>query len=142
MLVVLCWAAERGDTFGAFFVVEIAAGLAFLTECGAVFGFDFAAFVLVALWARALPAGDRFVAGFRRVSFAFDDDLSDRRVDDRGESFLPLLANGVLMREMPRVANGLEQTAAKTAGKSNIGLLLNQRKIRVCGLRTLAVQLL
>jgi len=97
----LCRTAERDDTFAAFFVVEIAAGLAFLTECEGVFSFDFAAFVLVALRARALPAGDRFVAGFRRVNFAFDDDLIDRRADDRGESFLPLLANGVLMREMP-----------------------------------------
>ena len=77
-------------------------------QCDVVFGFDFAALVFMALWARALPAGDRFVAGFRRVSFAFDDDLIERRVDDRGESFLTLLANGVLMREMPRGANGLE----------------------------------
>ena len=98
----------RGETFGAFFVVKTAACLAFLTECEAVFSFDFAAFVFVALCARALPAGDRFVAGFRRVSLAFDDDLIDRRTDDRGESFLTLLANGVLMREMPRGANGLE----------------------------------
>jgi hypothetical protein len=97
---------ERGETFGVFFAVETAACLAFLAECEAVFGFGFMAFVFVALCARALPAGDRFVAGFKRVNFAFDDDLIERRVDDRGESFLMLLANGVLMREMPRVANG------------------------------------
>ena len=96
----------------------------------------------MALWARALPAGDRFVAGFRRVSLAFDDDLIERRVDDRGESFLTFLANGVLMREMPRGANGPNKPMRKQAGKSNIGLLLNQRKIRVCGLRISFVQLL
>ena len=108
MLAGLLPTAGRGDTFGVFFAVEIAACLAFLTDGDVVFGFDFAALVFMALWARALPAGDRFVAGFRRVSFAFDDDLIERRVDDRGESFLTLLANGVLMREMPRGANGLE----------------------------------
>ena len=117
MLAALLRIGERGETFGAFFAVETAACLAFLTDGDVVFGFDFAALVFVALWARALPAGDRFVAGFRRVSFAFDDDLIERRVDDRGESFLTLLANGVLMREMPRGANGLEQTGAKTSGK-------------------------
>jgi hypothetical protein len=94
---------ERGATFDAFFTVEIAACFAFLTVCKAGFSFDFTAFVFVALWARALPAGDLLVAGFRRVSFAFDDDLIERRVDDRGDSFLTLLANGVLMRELPRV---------------------------------------
>ena len=97
-----------GETFGAFFIVETAACLAFLTEGEAVFSFDLAAFVFVALCARALPAGDRLVAGFRRVSLAFDDDLIERRADDLRESFLTLLANGVLMREMPRGANGVE----------------------------------
>lgn len=97
------WIVELRATFDAFFTGEIAGCFAFLTVCEAGFSFDFTALVFVALWARALPAGDRFVAGLRRVSFAFDDDLIERRVDDRGESFLTLLANGVLMRELPRV---------------------------------------
>lgn len=103
MLAVWLRFVERGAAFDAFFNVDTASCFAFLTGCEAGFSFDFTAFVLVALWARALPAGDRLVAGFRRVSFAFDDDLIERRVDDRGESFLTLLANGVLMRELPRV---------------------------------------
>jgi hypothetical protein len=93
----------RAATFDAFFTDEIAGCFVFLTGCAAGFSFDLTAFVFVALCARALPAGDRLVAGFRRVSFAFADDLIERRVDDRGESFLTLLATGVLMRELPRV---------------------------------------
>jgi len=108
---------ERGATFDAFFTDEMAGGFAFLTVCEAGFSFDFIAFVFVALWARALPAGDRLVAGFRRVSFAFDDDLIERRVDDRGESFLTLLANGVLMRELPRVNEWPRTNRSENSGK-------------------------
>ena len=73
--------------------------------CGAVRCFDligFAAFVRVAFWARAFPAGERFVAGFSLVDLAFDADLTDRRAADRDESFFTLLATGVPMRNLPR----------------------------------------
>jgi hypothetical protein len=108
---------ERGATFDAFFTDEISGCFAFLTVCEASFSFNFTVFVFVALWARAFPAGDRLVAGFRRVSFAFDDDLIERRVDDRGESFLTLLANGVLMRELPRVDEWLRTNRSENSGK-------------------------
>ena len=95
--------------------------------------FDGFGFVFIALRARAFPAGDRFVAGFSRVDFALEADLIDRLADDRGESFFTLLANGVLMRKLPR---GWRQPSieigAKQARKLNIALLLNQRKSRVC----------
>lgn len=117
MLAVWFRAVERGATFDGFFADEMAGCFAFLTVCAAGFSFDFTAFVFVAFWARALPAGDRLVAGFRRVSFAFDDDLIERRVDDRGESFLTLLANGVLMRELPRVDEWSRTNRLENSGK-------------------------
>ena len=98
----------RSDIGNLFCCIHPQKRLLLLTEGEGVFSFGLAAFVFAALCARALPAGDRFVAGFRRVSLAFDGDLIERRADERGESFLTLLANGVLMREMPRGANGVE----------------------------------
>ena len=59
----------------------------------------------MALWARAFPAGERLVAGFSRVDFALEADFTDCRADDREESFLTLLANGVLMRNLPRYSD-------------------------------------
>jgi hypothetical protein len=82
-----------------------AARLAGFVACGAGRCFDltgFAVLVRVAFCARALPAGERLVAGFNRVVLAFEADLTDRRADDREDSFFTLLATGVLMGNLPR----------------------------------------
>ena len=79
-------------------LVDLAAGAA-----GRCLAFaDLRFFAWVALCARAFPAGERFVAGFKRVDLAFAAVFTERRADDREESFLTLLAIGVLMRNLPR----------------------------------------
>jgi hypothetical protein len=58
-----------------------------------------------AFFARAFPAGERLVAGLRRVDFPAmtrlrDDDAADEwREVERDESFFTLLAIGLLMRK-------------------------------------------
>jgi len=62
--------------------------------------FAFALLSFVAFRARALPAGERLVAGFKRVDFAtvrFRAAAVERRDDVRVESFFTLLATGLLM---------------------------------------------
>ena len=60
---------------------------------------------LAALRAGALPAGERLVAGFRRVDFPAktrlrDDDVADEwREVERDVSLFTLLATGLLMRK-------------------------------------------
>jgi hypothetical protein len=122
--------AETGDElFGAFLGATAGRFTAFNGRA-AVRCFGLAGFTWVALCARALPAGECLVAGFSRVALAFEADFTDPRAVDREESFLTLLANGVLMRELPRYS---QKSAQKQAGQLTIGLLLNQRKSRVCG---------
>jgi hypothetical protein len=65
-------------------------------------GFVFVAVAFGALCARAFPAGERLVAGFNRVDFAAvrfrgDEAVVPRLEVDRGESFLRLLATGLLI---------------------------------------------
>jgi hypothetical protein len=62
---------------------------------------SFVALVLVAFFARALPAGERLVAGFRRVDFAtalleVDDLVPARRPTERDEGFFTDFAMGLL----------------------------------------------
>jgi hypothetical protein len=90
----------RGAVFNCFFALLVACRL-LLTTRPAV-RLVFADFALVALCARAFPAGERFVAGFSRVAFGLAADLADARADDRGEIFFTLLATEVLMRKLPR----------------------------------------
>jgi hypothetical protein len=92
---------------GAFFELVATFRLTDFAACWDGRCFDltgFAAFACVAFCARAFPAGERFVAGFNRVDLAFEADLTDRRADDREESFFTLLATGVLMGNLPRSA--------------------------------------
>ena len=99
---------ERLETGAAFLelvpdgrLVDFAAGA--VRRVFGLAGFTF--FACVALCARAFPAGERLVAGFNRVDLAFAAGLTDRRADDREESFLTLLAIGVLMRNLPRYSH-------------------------------------
>ncbi len=72
----------------------------FATFLAAVLVFAFALLSFVAFRARALPAGERLVAGFKRVDFAtvrFRAAAVERRDDVRVESFFTLLATGLLM---------------------------------------------
>jgi hypothetical protein len=100
-----------GELFGAFW-----AGAARFTAFAGrdvVRCFGLAVFTCVALRARAFPAGERLVAGFSRVAFALEPDLTDARPDDREESFLTLLANGVLVRKLPRYGRPPPQKSAQ-----------------------------
>ena len=71
------------------------------------FVFDFAAgLALVALCALALPAGERLVAGFRRLDFLATarrwlDDVADLRDVERDASFFTLFVIGLLIRNVP-----------------------------------------
>jgi hypothetical protein len=89
----------------------------------------------VALWALALPAGERLVAGLSRVDFALEPAFTDLAAGDRAGSFLTLLASGVLMRNLPRFGDrSLVNQRKKRARKLSTAVRVNQRKIRVCGL--------
>lgn len=107
---------ERLETCGAFFEAVAGARLTDFAACGVGRCFDltgFAAFACVAFCARAFPAGERFVAGFNRVDLAFEADLTDRRADDREESFFTVLVIGVLMRNLPRYCDSSLTRSAK-----------------------------
>jgi len=71
-----------------------------------------------ALRARAFPAGERLVAGFRRVAFALAVALTEPFADDREEGFLTFLANGVLMRKLPRYSDSSLINQRKTSEKA------------------------
>jgi hypothetical protein len=83
--------ARRGAGFAAFVIFETRFGaFALATALTGRFGADFFALVSFdALCARALPAGERLVAGLRRVVLTtrfspradFDDDRSEERDD-------------------------------------------------------------
>ena len=112
-------AATREGAFVVFFELVVEARLIVFVDRDGVRSLTLVDFACVALWARALPAGERFVAGFKRVDFAFEAAFSDLPVEDRAGSFLPLLANGVLMRKLPRSCDSsLSKSAPKTSGKA------------------------
>jgi len=83
----------------------------------AVRGFGLAVRSLSALRARAFPAGERLVAGFRRVAFPADtrlrgdDDADECREVEREESLLTLLALGPLMQQSPRFQSRFRKLA-------------------------------
>jgi hypothetical protein len=69
------------------------------------FALGLAARTFGAFWARAFPAGERLVAGFRRVDLPATTRLRDDaavvewREEERDVSFFALLAMGLLMRK-------------------------------------------
>jgi hypothetical protein len=103
-------------------------------------GFDRAlvVFAFVALFARALPAGERLVAGFSRVDFgtvrlAGADFAPERRATERDEDFFIDLATELLIGKATQFPRLQANTSAKMTREGSIACPLNQRKIRVCG---------
>jgi hypothetical protein len=88
----------------AFFTTVLRTVLAVLVDG---FDFIFAGFVFSALWARALPAGERLVAGFSRVDFATACFREEGRPpdwrDEREESFFPPFSIELLILKSPHV---------------------------------------
>jgi hypothetical protein len=95
--------------------------------------------ILAAFLARAFPAGERLVAGLRRVDLPAktrlrdDDAADDRRAVERDASFFMLLATGLLMRKALDSKTIDHKDRHKKRGELNIADYLIQRKIRVCG---------
>ena len=88
---------------------------AFLAIALAGFDRNFVTFVLLALFARALPAGERFVAGFKRVDFAAvrftdSDFAAGRRVTERDDDFFADFATGLLMGKNCETNHSIEHT--------------------------------
>jgi hypothetical protein len=96
---------------------------------------SFAAFL-----ARAFPAGERLVAGLRRVDLPAttrlrDDDAADEwREEERDASFFTLLAMGLLMRKALDSKTIHHKDRRKTRRELSIAADLIQRKNRVCSL--------
>ena len=88
--------------------LDLLTGLAARFLEGTVRGLCLAARTFAALRAGAFPAGERLVAGFRRVALPAetrlrdDDDADECREIEREESLLTLLAMGLLMQQSPR----------------------------------------
>ena len=87
----------RDETFATFFRGGAARRA---TLRAGVLPLAFGFVVFVAFRARAFPAGERLVAGFKRVDFATvrfrADERTERRDDPRGESFFTLLATELM----------------------------------------------
>ncbi len=95
-------AALGGEGLATCFREITAFRVFFFDAAAAALGFAFDAPAFDALCARALPAGERLVAGFSRVDFAAvrfrgDEAVAPRLEDDRGESFFRVLATGLLI---------------------------------------------
>jgi hypothetical protein len=94
----------------------------------------FAAFL-----ARAFPAGERLVAGLRRVDLPAttrlrDDGATDEcREEERDASFFTLLAMGLLIGKALDSKTIHHKDRRKTRRELNIASTLIQRKSRVCG---------
>ena len=94
---------------------------------------SFAAFL-----ARAFPAGERLVAGLRRVDLPattrlrVDDAADEWREVERDASFFTLLAIGLLMRKALDSKTIHHKDRLKTRRELSIGAGLIQRKSRVC----------
>jgi hypothetical protein len=100
------------------FFVAVAGRFVALTSRELVRCLGFADLTCVALRARAFPAGERLVAGFSLVAFALAVDLTEPFADEREEVFLTFLANGVLMRKLPRYSDSSLINPRKTSGKA------------------------
>jgi hypothetical protein len=110
--------ARTGVGFETFLGMAAARFFAALTGRETVRGFGFADLIWVALCARALPAGERLVAGFSRVAFGLEPALTAPRAEVRVESFLTFLATGVLMRKLPRYCDSSLINQRKTSWKA------------------------
>ena len=101
--------------------------------------FGLAVRIFAAFLARALPAGERLVAGLRRVDLPATTRLRDDAADEwrgveRDASFFTLLAMGLLMRKALDSKTIHHKDRHKKRRELNIAAALIQRKSRVCGL--------
>jgi hypothetical protein len=102
-------------------------------------GFGLAVRTFAAFLARAFPAGERLVAGLRRVALPAttrlrDDGAADEwREEERDASFFTLLAMGLLIRKALDSKTIHHKDRRKTSRELNIADALIQRKSRVCG---------
>jgi hypothetical protein len=105
----------------------------------ATFAFCFVTPTFGALWARAFPAGERLVAGFRRVDFPAktrlrdDDDADVFRGAEREASFFTLLAIGLLMRKALVLKDEAPQKSPRNSTELSTASRVIQPKNRVCG---------
>jgi len=96
--------------------------------------------IFAAFLALAFPAGERLVAGLRRVDLPAttrlrDDAAADEwREVERDASFFTLLAIGLLMRKALDSMTIHHKDRRKKRRELNIAAALIQRKNRVCGL--------
>jgi hypothetical protein len=96
--------------------------------------------IFAAFLARAFPAGERLVAGLRRVDLPATTRLRDDAAADewrgveRDASFFTLLAMGLLMRKALDSKTIYHKDRHKKTAELNIAASLIQRKNRVCGL--------
>lgn len=95
--------------------------------------------IFAAFLARAFPAGERLVAGLRRVDLPAttrlrDDAAVEWRGVERDASFFTLLAMGLLMRKALDSKTIHHKDRHKKRRELNIAAALIQRKNRVCGL--------
>jgi hypothetical protein len=97
--------------------------------------------IFAAFLARAFPAGERLVAGLRRVDLPATTRLRDDAAADewrgveRDASFFTLLAMGLLMRKALDSKTIHHKDRHKKRRELNIAAALIQRKNRVCGLQ-------
>lgn len=113
--------AERARTGGVDFLLALTAPRFAGTRRD--LALSLRATTLVAFRARALLAGERLVAGFKRVDLPATtrlrdaDDVDECREVERGSSLFTLLAVGLLMRKSPRLKDrSAGKPWSKTAG--------------------------
>jgi hypothetical protein len=114
--------------------------LGLFTGAAAALGFDLATRAglagrtFAAFLARAFPAGERLVAGLRRVDLPAttrlrdDDDADVLREEERDASFFTLLAMGLLMRKALDSKTIHHKDRHKTRRELNIAAVLNSTK--------------
>jgi hypothetical protein len=130
--------AVRRIAFAGFLdLVNVLAACRFAKVSGLTLGLALRTFA--AFLARAFPAGERLVAGLRRVDLPAttrlrEDDAADEwREVERDASFFTLLAIGLLMRKALDSKTIHHKDRRKNRRELNIGAGLIQRKNRVCG---------
>jgi len=132
--------AARPASFVGFLDLLVALVFGRLDNVAADLAFGLTVRIFAAFLARAFPAGERLVAGLRRVDLPAttrlrDDAAADEwREVERDESFFTLLAMGLLMRKALDSKTIQHKDRRKKRRELNIAAALIQGKNRVCGL--------
>ena len=130
----------RPTNFVAFLDLAKALAAGRLDKAWADLAFGLTVRIFAAFLALAFPAGERLVAGLRRVDLPAttrlrDDAAADEwREVERDASFFTLLAIGLLMRKALDSMTIHHKDRRKKRRELNIAAALIQRKNRVCGL--------